>query len=143
MMRRSPPRSASACARRTSRRSSPPAPPSAGSRSTPGNTPGAGRALTRLDAIRRDYPLSLHGVGLSLGTAEGIDHEHLRRLRSLVDRTEPMLVSEHLSWSVSGGVSLNDLLPLPYTEEALDIVAGNVATAQEMLGRRLLVENPS
>jgi uncharacterized protein len=104
---------------------------------------GGGPALARLDAIRRDYPLSLHGVGLSLGTAEGIDHEHLRRLRSLVERTEPMLVSEHLSWSVTGGVYLNDLLPLPYTEETLAIVAGNVAKAQEMLGRRLLVENPS
>ncbi len=104
---------------------------------------GGGPALAQLDAIRRDYPLSLHGVGLSLGTAEGVDDEHLRRLRSLVERSEPMLVSEHLSWSVSGGVYLNDLLPLPYTEETLDIVAGNVAKAQETLGRRLLVENPS
>ena len=107
------------------------------------NYMGGGPALAQLGAIRRDYPLSLHGVGLSLGTAEGIDDGHLRRLRSLVERTEPMLVSEHLSWSVSGGVYLNDLLPLPYTEETLDIVAGNVAKAQETLGRRLLVENPS
>ena len=107
------------------------------------NYMGGGPALAQLDAIRRDYPLSLHGVGLSLGTAEGIDDGHLRRLRSLVERTAPMLVSEHLSWSVSGGAYLNDLLPLPYTEETLEIVAGNVAQAQETLGRRLLVENPS
>lgn len=107
------------------------------------NYMGGGPALTQLEAIRRDYPLSLHGVGLSLGTAEGIDDDHLRRLTALVDRTQPMLISEHLSWSVSGGVYLNDLLPLPYTEETLDIVAANVARAQDALRRRLLVENPS
>src|SRR5258708_25919128 len=104
---------------------------------------GGGPALAQLDAIRRDYPLSLHGVGLSLGTAEGIDDEHLRRLRSLVERSEPMLVSEHLSWSVSGGVYLNDLLPLPYTEAALEVLAGNVPKAHDTLGRRLLVDNPT
>ena len=107
------------------------------------NYMGGGPALAQLDAIRRDYPLSLHGVGLSLGTADGIDTGHLRRLAALVARTEPMLVSEHLSWSVSGGVYLNDLLPLPYTEETLSIVADNVAKTQDMLRRRLLVENPS
>ena len=107
------------------------------------NYMGGGAALAQLDAVRRDYPLSLHGVGLSLGTAEGIDDEHLRRLAALVERTQPMLVSEHLSWSVSGGVYLNDLLPLPYTEESLAIVAGNVARAQDALRRRLLIENPS
>ncbi|HKW52961.1 MAG TPA: DUF692 domain-containing protein [Stellaceae bacterium] len=107
------------------------------------NYMGGGPAPAQLDAIRRDYPLSLHGVGLSLGSAEGIDGEHLRRLAALVERTEPMLVSEHLSWSISGGVYLNDLLPLPYTEETLAIVADNVARAQDALRRRLLVENPS
>jgi uncharacterized protein (UPF0276 family) len=107
------------------------------------NYMGGGPALSRLDEIRRHYPLSLHGVGLSLGTAEGLDPEHLRRLKALVDRMEPMLVSEHLAWSVSGGVYLGDLLPLPLTEEALAVVAANVAMAQEVLRRRLLVENPS
>jgi uncharacterized protein len=107
------------------------------------NYMGGGPALARLDDIRRDYPLSLHGVGLSLGTAEGLDHEHLRRLKALADRTEPMLVSEHLAWSVSGGVYLADLLPLPCTEEALAVVARNVAMAQDALRRPLLVENPS
>jgi uncharacterized protein (UPF0276 family) len=104
---------------------------------------GGGLTLARLDAARRDYALSLHGVGLSLGTAEGIDGEHLRRLKALITRTEPFLVSEHLSWSVTSGTYLNDLLPLPYTEESLDIVVDNIAAAQATLGRRLLVENPS
>lgn len=103
----------------------------------------SGPALRRLERIRETYAISLHGVGLSLGTAEGLDSEHLRRLRTLVDRCAPMLVSEHLSWSVSGGVYLNDLLPLPYTEEALAIVARNIDIAQEALGRQILIENPS
>jgi uncharacterized protein (UPF0276 family) len=80
---------------------------------------------------------------LSLGTAEGLDREHLRRLKALIERYAPMLVSEHLSWSVSGGVYLNDLLPLPYTEESLVVVVRNINAAQDALGRQLLVENPS
>ena len=100
----------------------------------------AGRALERL---RRDYPISVHGVGLSLGTAGGLDRAHLERLAALVERLEPALVSEHLSWSVTGGAFLNHLLPLPYTEEALAVVGRHVARVQDRLGRRLLVENPS
>ncbi|HLI12026.1 MAG TPA: DUF692 domain-containing protein [Alphaproteobacteria bacterium] len=107
--------------------------------SAQGETP----ALTQLLALRRDYPVSLHGVGLSLGSAEGIDRRHLARLAALADRIEPVLVSEHLAWSVSEGVYLNDLLPLPYTEEALAAVARNVTMMQEALGRAVLVENPS
>ena len=102
-----------------------------------------GPAFTRLMSIRRDFMLSLHGVGLSLGSGEGIDWAHLKRFRDLIDRTEPLLVSEHLSWSIVDGAYLNDLLPLPYTEESLDVVARNVAMAQDGLGRALLVENPS
>jgi uncharacterized protein (UPF0276 family) len=102
-----------------------------------------GAPLAWLERFRAAYALSLHGVGLSLGTAEGIDIAHLRRLAALVERTEPMLVSEHLSWSVTSGIYLNDLLPLPYTEETLAIVADNVAKVQDTLRRRLLVENPS
>jgi uncharacterized protein (UPF0276 family) len=109
----------------------------------PENYMGEGPGLTLLERIRRDYPLSLHGVGLSLGSAEGIDRAHLARLRRLAQRLEPGLVSEHLSWSVSGGIYLDDLLPLPLTEESLDTVARNVETMQEGLGRRVLVENPS
>lgn len=107
------------------------------------NYMGGGAALRQLDAIRGDYRLSLHGVGLSLGSADGVEGEHLQRLAALIERTEPFLVSEHLSWSAIGGTHLNDLLPLPYTEETLAIVAQNVLTAQEKLRRRILVENPS
>jgi uncharacterized protein (UPF0276 family) len=102
-----------------------------------------GAAFAALAAVRRDYPVSVHGVGLSLGSADGIDAGHLERLARLADCIEPLLVSEHLSWSVAGGRYLNDLLPLPYTEEALRVVARNVDRAQVRLGRRLLIENPS
>jgi uncharacterized protein (UPF0276 family) len=100
----------------------------------------AGRALER---IRRDYPLSIHGVGLSLGSAGGLDEAHLSRLAALVRRLEPTLVSEHLSWSVAGDVYLNHLLPLPCTEEALAVVTEHVVRVQDRLGRQLLVENPA
>ena len=104
---------------------------------------GGGPALRALQDLRRDYPISVHGVGLSLGSADGLDPAHLERLASLVERVEPALVSEHLSWSVAGGVYLNHLLPLPYTEETLALVSEHVRRAQDRLGRRLLVENPS
>jgi len=96
-----------------------------------------------LEAVRRDHPLSVHGVGLSLGGAEGLDRDHLARLRAVVDHFEPALVSEHLAWCGTQGAYLNDLLPLPYTEEALDLVARHVTQTQEALGRPILVENPS
>jgi uncharacterized protein len=100
-------------------------------------------ALDRLLELRRDYPVSLHGVALSLGGAEELDCSHLARLKALIERVEPMLVSEHLAWSAIGGAYLNDLLPLPYTEESLDLFCRHVEEAQEALGRRLLIENPS
>ncbi len=99
--------------------------------------------LDRLLELRRDYPVSVHGVALSLGSAEDLDRIHLGRLKALVKRVEPTLVSEHLTWSAIGGIFLNDLLPLPYTEEALDVFCRHVDEAQEALGRRLLIENPS
>lgn len=102
-----------------------------------------GPRLAALERIRRNTPLSCHGVGLSLGSADGLDHDHLARLRALYDRFEPGLVSEHLAWSVVGGVYLDDLLPLPYTEEALNVVSRNIDRAQATLDRRLLVENPA
>ena len=102
-----------------------------------------GPRLATLEAIRRHYPLSCHGVGLSLGSAEGLDTDHLARLRALFDRFEPGLVSEHVSWSTTGGDYLNDLLPLPYTEEALDTLVGNIGQAQDALSRTILIENPS
>jgi hypothetical protein len=82
-------------------------------------------------------------VGLSLGTASGLDFEHVKRFKALIDRTEPFLVSDHLSWSVADGIYLGDLLPLPYTEETLGIVTANVSAAQDALKRSILVENPS
>lgn len=109
----------------------------------PENYMSAGPALVLLEAVRREYPVSLHGVGLSLGTAEDIDARHLSRLRSLVDRLEPCLVSEHLSWSTAGGAYLNHLLPLPYTDETLRVVADHIDEVQNALGRRILIENPS
>jgi len=107
------------------------------------NYMGGGPALSALQSLRADYPVSLHGVGLSLGSAAGLDREHLDRFRALIKRTSPFLVSEHLAWSVTDGVYLNDLLPLPYTEEALEVIARNISMAQEILKGRILVENPS
>jgi uncharacterized protein len=103
----------------------------------------SGRGACTVQALRALWPISLHGVGLSLGSANGIDARHLERLARLATEVEPLFVSEHLSWSTEGGVYLNDLLPLPMTEEALDVVRGNVARTQDRLARRLLVENPS
>lgn len=107
------------------------------------NYMGGGQPLAFLESIRRDRPVSLHGVGLSLGSVDGLDAVHLERIRRVADRLSPGLMSEHLSWSIAGGVYLADLLPLPMTEEALTVVCDNVDRAQTVLGRRLLVENPS
>lgn len=100
-------------------------------------------ALQTVELLRRDYQFSVHAVGLSLGSVEGLDESHLDRVSALVERLEPAFVSDHLSWSVSGGHYYNDLLPLPYTEEALDVVVRNVLRVQERLGRQISVENPS
>jgi len=100
-------------------------------------------ALDGLLELRRDYPVSLHGVALSLGSAEALDRDHLARLKALIEQVEPVLVSEHLAWSAIGGVYLNDLLPLAYTEASLELFCRHVEEAQEGLGRRLLIENPS
>ena len=102
-----------------------------------------GSRLQALSRIRRDFPVSCHGVGLSLGSAGGLDRDHLARLARLFDGIEPGLVSEHVSWCIAGGVYFNDLLPLPYTEEALDVVSRNVDHAQSFFGRQILIENPS
>jgi uncharacterized protein (UPF0276 family) len=96
-----------------------------------------------LRRIRADYALSLHGVGLSLGSSDPIDREHLGCIGRLVWEFEPMLVSEHLSWGSIGGRHVNDLLPLPYTEEALQHMIGRVRLMQESLERQILIENVS
>jgi len=94
-------------------------------------------------AIAEHYPVCIHGVALSLGSAEGLDPDHLDRLAALVADVNPPLVSEHLAWSRAQGVYYNDLLPLPLTDESLDIVCANVDQVQERLGRSILIENPS
>lgn len=96
-----------------------------------------------LERIRALYPVSLHGVGLSIGSAGGMTPGHLARLKTVADRYEPFVVSEHLAWSTHEGVFLNDLLPLPYTEATLALVVRHVDEAQAALGRRILIENPS
>ncbi len=102
-----------------------------------------GKPLDYLERIRAHYPLSLHGVGLSIGSTDPLDHRHLAKLKNLIRRFEPALVSEHLSWGSVGGRYLNDLLPLPYTEEALYHLVARVARVQDALGRSILIENPS
>ena len=104
---------------------------------------GASPARHVLDELRRDYAISVHAVGLSLGSVDGVDERHLDRVAALVEHLQPALVSDHLAWSVAGGRYFNDLLPLPYTQEALELVVRNVDRVQERLGRQILVENPS
>ncbi len=108
------------------------------------NYMGAGGPPHRyLTAIRQDYPISLHGVGLSIGSEDGLDADHLHRLKALVDRYEPGLFSEHLAWSSHGGTYYNDLLPLPYSEATLARVCQHIDQVQSLLGRQMLLENPS
>jgi uncharacterized protein len=108
------------------------------------NYMGAGGAPhRRLDTIRELYPLSLHGVGLSIGSPGPLDRAHLQRLAAVAKRFEPALVSEHLAWSTHEGAFFNDLLPLPYTNETLAQVAEHIDEAQNALGRTMLLENPS
>lgn len=102
-----------------------------------------GPPLYYLERIRARYPLSLHGVGLSLGSTDPLNTWHLNKLKALIERFEPDLVSDHLSWSSVDGRYLNDLLPLPYTEEALTHMVARLGEVQAHLGRQILVENPS
>lgn len=96
-----------------------------------------------LERLAQDYPLSFHGVGLSLGSADPLDTRHLDRIAELVDQYRPGLISEHLSWSSIDGVFMNDLLPFPYTRESLDHFCRKVEIVQQRLDRRILIENPS
>lgn len=104
---------------------------------------GGSPARQAIERLRENYDFSVHAVGLSLGSVDGLDEAHLVRVAALVKRLEPVLVSDHLSWSVHDGRYFNDLLPLPYTEEALDVVVRNLDRLQEALGRRVSIENPS
>lgn len=102
-----------------------------------------GKPRDVLRRVRERHPVALHGVSMSLGSADGLRGDYLRALRALVDEIEPMFVSDHLSWSRIGEFNSHDLLPLPYTEEALRTVCSNLHRAQEALGRAMLIENPS
>ena len=102
-----------------------------------------GRPLHFLTKIRERFPLVLHGVSMSIGSADPLDLEYLKRLRALTEHIQPAWISDHLCWTGVHGVNMHDLLPLPYTEEALDHVARRIGQVQDILGRRLVVENVS
>ena len=101
------------------------------------------QARELLIELARSYPISVHNVGVSIGSAGGIDRAHLKRVRDLIDAIDPVLVSGHLAWSTHEGEYLNDLLPLPYTQETLRLVSEQVDAVQQGLVRPYLVENPS
>jgi uncharacterized protein (UPF0276 family) len=96
-----------------------------------------------LRQVRERHPVALHGVSMSVGSADGLRRDYLLRLKALVDEIEPLFVSDHLSWSRIGAFNSHDLLPVPYTEEALEVVCNNIDMAQNTLGRTMLFENPS
>ncbi len=102
-----------------------------------------GRPLHTLDAVRERHPIAMHGVSMSIGSAAGLRLDYLKQLRALVQRVRPLWVSDHLCWTGVDGFNSHDLLPMPYTHEALDVVCANVRFAQEVLERPLLFENPS
>ena len=102
-----------------------------------------GRPLHTLDAVRERHPVALHGVSMSIGSAQGLNREYLGHLKALADRVRPLWVSDHLCWTGVDSFNSHDLLPLPYTDEALDRVCANVTLAQDVLERPMLFENPS
>ena len=102
-----------------------------------------GKPLANLDAIRRDYPVVMHGVSLSIGSTDPLDLGYLRQLRALADRIDPAWVSDHLCWTGVDHRKLHDLLPMPYTQEALAHLVDRVSRVQDVLGRRLVLENVS
>ncbi|OUS26001.1 hypothetical protein A9Q99_19685 [Gammaproteobacteria bacterium 45_16_T64] len=104
---------------------------------------GGGLPIARAEAIRDLYPVTLHGVGMSLGSIDPLNLEYMKRLKLLVDRLEPVYVSDHIAWVSVDGKYTHDLLPLPYTLESKQVVVDRISQAQELLGRQILVENPS
>ncbi|KWN05606.1 hypothetical protein WT83_29025 [Burkholderia territorii] len=104
---------------------------------------GGGEPVAVLQRIRERYPISLHGVGMGLGNADGLDSRHLAQTRALIERIEPGLVSEHLCWNRANGRVFHDLLPVPRIKGAIDIITANVCHAQDALGRRIAIENVS
>jgi uncharacterized protein len=102
-----------------------------------------GKPLTIIDQVREHYPVAMHGVSMSVGAATGLNQDYLLRLKQLVARVKPLWISDHLCWTGIDGFNSHDLLPLPYTEEALEIAAANIVHAQDILERPMLIENPS
>jgi len=102
-----------------------------------------GPAIKYLTEIRKNYPVSFHCVGNSLGSAQKIDLNHLKPLKKLIEMIDPFLVSDHISWGATADQNLNDLLPLPYTKEAVEAISNNISLMQDYLGRKILIENPS
>lgn len=104
---------------------------------------GGGMPLNYLQRIRENYELSLHGVGLSLGSSERVRKTHIKMVQKLIEQLSPIFVSEHLSWNITQNFYLNDLIPVPYTQESLRIFVRNIDEVQNTLGRQILIENPS
>jgi uncharacterized protein len=102
-----------------------------------------GRPLHTIDQVREIYPVAMHGVSMSVGSADGVDFTYLEKLKNLAARVQPIWVSDHLCWTGIDGFNSHDLLPLPYTEEALDTASRNIAHVQNLLERSILIENPS
>ena len=102
-----------------------------------------GKPLHMLDQIRRDFPMVMHGVSLSIGSTAPLDIDYLRQLKSLIDRVQPAWISDHLCWTGTDGLNLHDLLPMPYTESALNHLVDRISQVQEFLGRKILLENVS
>jgi len=102
-----------------------------------------GKPLTMLDRIRADYPVVMHGVSMSIASTAPLDRDYLTSLKALADRVQPAWISDHLCWTGVHGLNLHDLLPIPYTNEALGHVAGRISRVQDFLGRRIAIENVS
>lgn len=102
-----------------------------------------GKPLYYLDRIRRDYPMVMHGVSMSIGSSDPVDRDYLQQLKQLAARIQPAWISDHLCWTGTGGLNTHDLLPLPYTRQALAHVCSQIGQVQEILGRKLVIENPS
>jgi len=102
-----------------------------------------GRPLATITRVREHYPVALHGVSMSIGSFSGLDRDYLERLSELIRLVDPMIISDHLCWTGWSGFNSHDLLPLPYTDEALQVAAANTKMAQDRIGRQLIIENPS
>jgi uncharacterized protein (UPF0276 family) len=102
-----------------------------------------GNSIQFLSQIREHYPVCLHGVSMNIGSTDALDLDYMNRLKLLIQRVEPAIVSDHLSWTGVQGENLHDLMPIPYTEEALILIADKIDQVQNILGRRILIENPS